>query len=81
MMWWSKLYTSNFWPPTMKQYEALIAGIKVMREVGAQNLKVFSDSQLVVGQIKGGYEAREKNMKRYFQKVKDLILSFLSFDI
>ncbi|XP_073112308.1 uncharacterized protein [Elaeis guineensis] len=63
------------------EYEALIAGIKVIREVGARHLKDFSDFQLVVGQIKDGYEAREKNMKRYIQKVKDLTSSFLSFDV
>ena len=47
------------------EYEALLAGLKVAREIGAQHLKVFSDSQLIVGQIKGGYEVREKNMKKY----------------
>ncbi|XP_073112229.1 uncharacterized protein [Elaeis guineensis] len=39
------------------EYEALNAGIKVTKEAGAQRLKVFSDSQLVVGQIKSRYEA------------------------
>nr|XP_010931291.1 uncharacterized protein LOC105052237 [Elaeis guineensis] len=51
------------------EYEALIVGLKVAEETGAQYLKVFSDSQLAVGQIKGEYEAREKNMKKYLQKV------------
>ena len=62
------------------EYEALIAGLKVTREAGVQHLKVFSDSQLVVRQIKDGYEVRKKNMKRYLQKIKDLTLFFLSFD-
>ena len=58
------------------KYEALITGIKVTREVEARHLKVFSDSQLVVGQIKDRYKAREENMKRYLQKVKDLTSPF-----
>ncbi|XP_073116196.1 uncharacterized protein [Elaeis guineensis] len=63
------------------KYEALVYGLRVARKVGDQHLKVFSDSQLVVGYIKGDYEAREKNMKRYLQKIKNLTLIFLSFDI
>ena len=35
----------------------------------------------MVGHIKGGYEARKENMKRYLQKIKDLISIFWSFDI
>ena len=38
------------------EYEALLVSLKVAREVGAQHLKIFNDSQLVVGHIKGGYE-------------------------
>ena len=39
------------------EYEALIAGLRVAREVGDQHLKAFSNFQLVVGHIKDGYEA------------------------
>ena len=63
------------------EYEALLSGLKVARKAGAQHLRIFSDSQLVIGYIKGSYEAREENMKKYLQKVKDLTLIFLSFDI
>ncbi|XP_073109291.1 uncharacterized protein [Elaeis guineensis] len=63
------------------EYETLLAGLKVTREAGPQHLKVFCDSQLVVGHIKDRYEAREENMKKYLQKVKDLTSVFLSFDI
>ena len=30
---------------------------------------------------KGDYEAREENMRRYLQKIKDLILIFTSFKV
>ena len=39
------------------EYEALIVGLKVVGEAGAQHLKIFSDFQLAVGQIKDKYEA------------------------
>ena len=63
------------------EYKALIVGLQVEGEAGAQHLKVFSDSQLAVGQIKGEYEVWEKNMKKYLQKIKNLTSTFLSFDI
>ena len=63
------------------KYDALITGLKIVREAGAQHLKIFSDSQLVVRQVKGEYEAKEDNMKRYLLKVKGLISSFTHFDI
>lgn len=54
------------------EYEALITGFKIVKEVGVQYLTIFNDSQLVVGQVKGEYEAREENMK-YLGKVKNFI--------
>ncbi|XP_073109497.1 uncharacterized protein [Elaeis guineensis] len=51
------------------EYESLLSSLRVAREAGAQHLKVFSNSQLVVGYIKGGYKVREENMKTYLQKV------------
>uniref|UniRef100_A0A2N9ECS2 RNase H type-1 domain-containing protein n=1 Tax=Fagus sylvatica TaxID=28930 RepID=A0A2N9ECS2_FAGSY len=42
------------------EYEALLAGLKLSKKMGVKNLTVKSDSQLVIGQIKGEYEAREE---------------------
>ncbi|XP_077219715.1 uncharacterized protein LOC143853904 [Tasmannia lanceolata] len=40
------------------EYEALLAGVSLATELGAGKLKVYSDSQLVVNQVNGIYEAR-----------------------
>ncbi|XP_077222186.1 uncharacterized protein LOC143856029 [Tasmannia lanceolata] len=53
------------------EYEALIAGLSLAAELGAEKLKVYSDSQLVVNQVNGTYEAKGPRMKRYLQKVKE----------
>ncbi|GFZ06625.1 hypothetical protein Acr_18g0007950 [Actinidia rufa] len=37
------------------EYEALLAGLRVAVEIGAQSLEIFSDSQLVVNQVQGDY--------------------------
>ena len=40
-----------------------------MKNIGIENLTVKSDFQLVIGQIKGEYEAREDRMKKYLTVV------------
>ena len=35
----------------------------------------------MAGQVKGDFEAREENMKKYLQNMKDLVLKFSNFDI
>ncbi|XP_021602300.1 uncharacterized protein LOC110607485 [Manihot esculenta] len=52
------------------EYEALINGMLVAIEVGATDLEVNSDSQLVVNQITGTYQARDPTMQNYLAKVK-----------
>lgn len=37
------------------EYEALIAGLKVMKRLGAKEVEVYSDSRLVVSHIKGSF--------------------------
>ena len=39
----------------MAEYGALILGLKVVRNLGAQRVSVIGDSELVVNQIKGVY--------------------------
>ncbi|XP_073108374.1 uncharacterized protein [Elaeis guineensis] len=54
------------------EYEALIAGLRLTKDVRAKHLKVFSDSQLIMRQVKDEYEAQEKNIKRYLEKVPQM---------
>ena len=44
------------------EYEALIAGLKLAKGVGAERIEIFSDSLLVVQQLKGEYDAKDKGM-------------------
>ena len=63
------------------KYEALIAGLKIAKELGVDRLQVHSDSQLVVGQVNKNYEVREDSMAKYLEKVKELVPAFSSFNI
>ncbi|XP_059669203.1 uncharacterized protein LOC132314344 [Cornus florida] len=63
------------------EYEALIAGLKVANALGDEQLKVYTDSQLVAGQVQAEYEAQDEKMKSYLQKVKELKNHFQRFSI
>ena len=63
------------------EYEALIVGLKLAREIKVESLEIYSDSQLVVCQVTDEYQARGEKMAAYLQKVKDLLSAFSSFKI
>ncbi|XP_038972181.1 uncharacterized protein LOC120104693 [Phoenix dactylifera] len=63
------------------EYEALIAGLKLAKELKVEDLKVYSDSQLVVSQVLGNFEAKEPSMQKYLQKVRELISALDAFNI
>ena len=52
------------------EYEALIAEIELALAVGADNLLIRSDSQLVVGQVNAEIESREPRMVKYASLIK-----------
>ncbi|XP_075640401.1 uncharacterized protein LOC142612169 [Castanea sativa] len=46
------------------KYEALLIGLSLAKALRAKNLIIQVDSQLVIGQAKGDYEAKEERMSR-----------------
>ncbi|XP_077217983.1 uncharacterized protein LOC143852483 [Tasmannia lanceolata] len=63
------------------EYEALLAGMKLAIQTQARKLKAYSDSQLVVKQIQGSYEARDDGMGKYLAQVRALADKFTSFEV
>ena len=61
--------------------EALIMGMAMVHRMGGKSAKVFSDSRLVVGQVKGEFEAKDERMQGYLSQVKCLQSEFESFDL
>ncbi|XP_074352159.1 uncharacterized protein LOC141691323 [Apium graveolens] len=69
-----KFYATN----NDAEYEALINGLKLALEVGAMNLIVWSDSELVVNQVNGGFQARGPRTELYMRCVQRLLKNILS---
>ena len=44
------------------EYEALLVGMMMVQKIGRKTVEIFSDSRLVVSQVKGELEAREVRM-------------------
>ena len=68
-------------PNNEAEYEALMMGMAMVQRMGGKSVKVFSDSRLVVGQVKGEFEAKDERMQGYLSQVKCLQLEFNSFDL
>ena len=51
------------------KYEALVAGLDLAKAAGAENVVMHCDSQVATSQINGGYECKNKRMKRYLEEV------------
>ena len=52
------------------EYETLLTGLEMAKVLGATELDVLSDSQLVVGQVNRDYEAKEGRMQRYLHQAR-----------
>ena len=44
------------------EYETLLVGMAMVQKMGGKSIEVFSDSRLVVGQVKEELEARDLRM-------------------
>ncbi|XP_015940049.1 uncharacterized protein LOC107465584 [Arachis duranensis] len=63
------------------EYEALLAGLRLAREVGLQKLTIFSDSQVDTSQIEGNYLAKDPTLKKYIEKTREQLRQFGGYEV
>ena len=63
------------------EYEALFEGMAMVQRMRGKSIKLFSDSRLVVGQVRGEFEAKDERMQEYLSQVKFMQSKFDSFDL
>ena len=63
------------------KYEALLMGMTVVQKMGGKVVEIFSDSRLVVDQVKGESEARDERMQGYLSQVRHLQSGFKFFNL
>ncbi|XP_050261448.1 uncharacterized protein LOC126706174 [Quercus robur] len=55
-------------------------GLELAKSVEAKSIRVMGDSQLIMGQVNGMYEAKEGRMKKYLGRVMRLVKRFEKAD-
>lgn len=68
--------TNNF-----AEYSGLVAALEYALEHGVKAVKVYSDSELLVKQIKGEYKVKSPALLDIYREAKDLIRKLNSFQI
>ncbi|XP_017416537.1 uncharacterized protein LOC108327331 [Vigna angularis] len=63
------------------EYEALIAGLTLAKELAITRLECRMDSQLVVGHMKGTFQVKDNQLLRYFHKAISLLKDFVNVNI
>ena len=63
------------------EYEVLLIGMAMVQRMGEKSVKVFSNSRLVVGQVRGEFKAKDERMQGYLSQVKCLQSKFESFNL
>ena len=58
------------------EYEALLVGLRVVSDLGAKEVEVYSDSWLVVNQVQGRFEAKDPQMMKYLRLMKQTMDRF-----
>ena len=61
------------------EYQAAIAGLEAALALGAREVELRVDSELVVRQLDSRYKVRNPRLKRLFGRVKDLQWRFAAF--
>ena len=63
------------------EYEALLMGMMMVQKMEGRAVKVFSDSKLVVVQVRGDLEARDSRMQEYLCQIRRVQEKFEVFDL
>jgi hypothetical protein len=56
------------------EYEALVLGLRVAKEIGIQEVAMFGNAELVVQQIRNAYQAKHPRLKSYKNEVWDFAI-------
>ena len=63
------------------EYRAAIAGLEAALALGARDVELVMDSELVVRQLNMRYKVRNPSLRRLFGRIKDLQWRFASFQV
>jgi ribonuclease HI len=65
----------------MAEYEALVLGLKALKEMGSRRIVVHGDSELIINQVKGIYQEKHPILRAYRNTVLDLLEGFSEYSL
>jgi ribonuclease HI len=63
------------------EYEALLMGLEALIALGKKNIRVQSDSELMVRQLNGQYRVRDPKLQLLFERARGLLRRFDRYTI
>ena len=63
------------------EYEGLLMGLEALLQLERKNIRVQSDSQLLVRQLNGEYRVKDEKLKLLHQRATSLLRQFQSYRI
>ena len=63
------------------EYRALISALETAKEMGAEEVNIFMDSELIVKQVKGEYKVKHPGLAPLFLKLHNLRMGFKKFSV
>lgn len=63
------------------EYQALILALETAKQIGAEKINIYADSELMVKQIKGEYRVKNEGLKPLYQKAIGLLKDFKAYGI
>ena len=63
------------------EYEALVVGLRVAKELQVDSLLIFNDSKLVVSQISDEFQACDDRIAAYLERVKAELQNFSRYEV
>jgi len=63
------------------EYTALVKALEAAKHIGAEQLTVFSDSELLVKQINGRYKVKSEQIRPLFRQAVDLLGEFENWKV
>src|SRR6266487_3749988 len=63
------------------EYEAFLAGLRLAEDMGAEEITIFTDSQLVASQVSGEYQTKEERLLEYLNLIRAKLAKFKETEV
>ncbi|GAU10607.1 hypothetical protein TSUD_419680 [Trifolium subterraneum] len=63
------------------EYEAFLAGLRLAEDMGAEEIRIFTDLQLVASQVSGEYQTKEERLLEYLNLIRAKLAKFKETEV